>query len=67
MKREKPYEVKQGEDGLFVASGEEPIDSPNVQLRMPMSMYNKLNEVALKNRAEWIRQAIAEKLERESK
>ncbi|MHC5674218.1 hypothetical protein [Nostoc sp.] len=66
MKREKPYEVQQGEGGLFLPSGEEPIDSPNVQVRMPGSLYQKFVAAAGDKKAAWIRQAIAEKLERET-
>jgi len=67
MKRDKPYEVQQGDGGLFVASGDEPIDSPAIALRMPKSMHERLIAVAGKEKASWIREAIAEKLERDAK
>jgi len=41
------------------------MNSPNVQLRMPMSMYLELKEVSGGKLAPWIREAIKEKLERE--
>lgn len=66
MRRSKPYEIQQGEAGLFLPSGEEPIDSPNVQLRMPKSLYEKFITAAGDKKAAWIRQAIAEKLDRDS-
>ncbi len=62
--REKPYEVHQGKGGLFVPTGDEPMNSPNVQLRMPMSLYLKLKEVSGGKFGPWIREAIKEKLER---
>ncbi|GBE95728.1 hypothetical protein [Nostoc cycadae] len=65
MKRDKPYKVKQGEGGLFVPAGDEPIDSPVVTLRMPTSLYEKVVATAGKEKAAWIRQAIREKLERD--
>jgi hypothetical protein len=65
-RRQKPYEIQQGEGGLFVPSNEEPIDSPNVQLRMPKSLYEKFIAAAGDKKAAWIRQAIREKLERDS-
>jgi hypothetical protein len=65
MKRDKSYEVKQGDGGLFVSAGDEPIDSPAISLRMTQSMYEQLIAVAGKSKAKWIREAIAEKLERE--
>lgn len=65
-RREKPYEVQQGENGLFAPSGDEPIDSPNVQLRMPKSLYEKFIAAAGNEKAAWIRQAIKEKLERDA-
>ncbi|WP_375512757.1 hypothetical protein [uncultured Nostoc sp.] len=67
MKRDKPYEIQQGEGGLFVSAGDEPIDSPVTTLRMTKSMYERLIAVAGKEKASWIRQAIAEKLERDAK
>ncbi len=67
MNREKYYKVRQGEGGLFIPAGNEPIDSPNVQLRMPMSLYNSLKEACGGKFAPWIREAIAEKLERDAK
>ncbi|MBO3463857.1 hypothetical protein G7B40_037895 [Aetokthonos hydrillicola Thurmond2011] len=66
MKRNKPYEVQQGEGGLFVPAGDEPIDSPAVALRMTKSMYDKVVAIAGKEKASWIREAIAEKLERDA-
>ncbi|GJD15203.1 hypothetical protein RIVM261_001590 [Rivularia sp. IAM M-261] len=64
MKRKKPYEIKQGNNGIFVASGLEPIDSQPVSLRMTQSMYKSVEAAAgsKKQMAEWIRQAIADKL-----
>ena len=64
MKRTKPYEVKQGDGGIFVSQGSEPIDSQPVSLRMTKSMYKSVEAAAgdKKNMAEWIRQAIKEKL-----
>lgn len=64
MKRAKPYEVRQGNDGIFVALGSEPIDSQPVSLRMTQSMYKSVESAAgsRKQMAEWIRQAIVEKL-----
>jgi hypothetical protein len=66
MRRSKPYEIQQNEGGLFAPSGDEPIDSPNVQLRMPKSLYEKFIAAAGDKKAAWIRQAIREKLERDS-
>ncbi len=64
-KRKKPYEVKQGEGGVFLASGSEAIDSPPVALRMPKSMYEKVESTAggRSKMAAWIRDAIAAKLQ----
>lgn len=66
MKRDKPYEIQQGESGLFVPAGDEPIDSPNVQFRMPKSLYEKFIAVAGDQKAAWVRQAVREKLQRDS-
>ena len=65
MKRDKPYKVQQGEGGLFVSAGDEPIDSPAITLRMPKSMYEQLIAIAGKEKASWIREAVAEKLQRD--
>jgi hypothetical protein len=65
VKKNKPYDVRQGEDGNFIAAGEEAIDSPVVGLRMTSQMYAKLEAIAGKKKAQWIREAIAEKLKRE--
>ncbi|MBH8564461.1 hypothetical protein I8748_20125 [Nostoc sp. CENA67] len=66
MKKDRPYEIQQGEGGLFVSAGDEPIDSPVVGLRMTKSMYSKVEALAGRKKADWIRQAIAEKLERDA-
>jgi hypothetical protein len=66
IKRDKPYEIKQGDDGLFVPAGSEPNNSPNVQLRMSMSLYEALKKASDGKFAPWIREAIAEKLQREN-
>jgi hypothetical protein len=61
------YQVKNGDLGLFTVIGDEPIDSPLVGVRLPMSLYNRLTQtVEGKSKSEWLRQAIAEKLEREN-
>jgi hypothetical protein len=65
MKRDKPYEVRQGGDGLFAPAGDEPNNSPNVQVRMAQSMYDELKKVCDGKFAPWLRQAIKEKLERD--
>ena len=65
IKKNKPYDVRQGENGNFISAGEEAIDSPVVGLRMTSKMYAELEEVAGKKKAQWIREAIAEKLERD--
>jgi hypothetical protein len=66
IKRNKPYEIKQGDNGLFIPSGSEPNNSPNVQLRMSSSLYEALKEASQGKFAPWIREAIAEKLQREN-
>jgi hypothetical protein len=67
-KKTRPYELKQGDGGLFVSDGSEPIDSPVIGLRLPKSEYDKLLAMTGggPSRLAWIRQAIAEKLQRES-
>lgn len=63
----KPYDIKNGDLGLFTVVNEEPIDSPLVGVRLPMSLYNRLNEsIKGKNKSIWLREAIAEKLQREN-
>lgn len=64
-KRNQPYKVRQGLGGKFTTAGNEPIDSPAVSLRMPISLYEKLTALAGDKKAAWIRQAIIEKLERD--
>lgn len=67
MKRPKPYEVVLGRDGKFESSGSEPIDSPVISLRMTKALYAELEEVTGKQKAAFVREAIAEKLERLNK
>lgn len=65
LKKNRPYKVRQGENGNFISAGSEPIDSPVVGLRMTSAMYAQLEAIAGKKKAQWIRDAIAEKLERD--
>jgi hypothetical protein len=60
------YPVKNGDLGLFTVVGDEPIDSPLVGVRLPMSLYNRLQAAVGKSKSEWLREAIAEKLQREN-
>ncbi|MBC1237569.1 hypothetical protein [Nostoc sp. 2RC] len=66
MKKPKPYQVNQDDSsGKFLATGDEPIDSPVIGLRMPKALYDKVVAIAGKDKSVWIRQAIREKLERD--
>jgi hypothetical protein len=61
------YQVKNGDLGLFTVVGDEPIDSPLVGVRLPMSLYNWLQKtIEGKSKSQWLREAIAEKLQREN-
>lgn len=67
LKKAKPYEAKHSADGKFESSGSEPIDSPVISLRMTKALYAELEEVTGKQKAAFVREAIAEKLKRLNK
>ena len=59
------YEYKRDpESKVFTTDRDEIIDSPVIGLRLPRSLYDIIS--SKKNRQEWIREAIAEKIEREN-
>ena len=63
----KPYDVKNGDGGMFTTVNEQPLDSPVIGVRLPASIYARfVASVGTKKKADWIREAIAEKLEREN-
>lgn len=58
------YDYKRDpETKAFVTDKEEVIDSPVIGLRLPRSLYDQIS--SKKNKQDWIREAILEKLQRE--
>lgn len=51
----------------FKQAGREPLSRKAIGVRLPVSIDTALRELAGDELSEWIRQAIAEKLEREQK
>ncbi len=51
--------------GYFKLKGAEPLAKKAVMARLPISMDAAVREIAGDDLSDWIRQAIAEKLERE--
>lgn len=72
MKLKKPsiktYDVINGEGGLFTILNDEPLDSPVISLRLTQSVYEKLLNSLCdgEKKTDWIRQAIAQRLDREN-
>ncbi len=51
--------------GYFEVQGSEPVAKKPLTVKLPVSMDARLREVAKDGLADWVRAAIAEKLERE--
>ena len=51
--------------GYFQAKGSEPLAKKPVMARLPVSVDTALRELAGDDLSDWIREAIAEKLDRE--
>lgn len=51
--------------GYFKTAGAEPLSENAMAVRLPVSMDSQVRQLAGDHLSEWLRQAIAEKLERE--
>ena len=57
--------VRDERTGKFRLVESEPISKKQIGVRLPLSMEEKLRQIAGKDMSAWVREAIAEKLERE--
>ncbi len=57
--------VRDERTGKFCLVASEPISKKQIGVRLPVSMEEKLRQIAGKDMSAWVREAIAEKLERE--
>lgn len=58
--------VRDKRTGKFRLVESEPISKKQIGVRLPLSMEEKLRQIAGKDMSAWVREAIAEKLERDT-